>query len=177
MQRAMFMFAVLFLTCTLSVFSLEDDYLLSMDRPSGFSKFDAQRSELNTAAGKKIQKTFLSESPDAVIIISIVDTGFTEENEAGMLEALEYALMEYSSYTIITKGQRRINGYLFLTSRYTFLQDGIPLFADVFLSHIGTKQINIQILADSKERLDKNDLRKAVESFTLLQKRFSYSER
>jgi hypothetical protein len=147
------------------------DFVISINIPAGFSRGEPSRREFETAAGKKTQETYLCESDDAVIIISVTDTGFTEETEQGMIEALEYAMMEYSAaYTVLATGSRRINGYLFVTGRYTFPEGGTDLYADVFATHIGTKQFQIQLLAYSPDRLDQADLREAVNSFTYLVK-------
>jgi hypothetical protein len=147
------------------------DFVISINVPAGFSQGEPSRREFETAAGIKTQETYLCESDDAVIIISVTDTGFTEETEQGMIEALEYAMMEYSAaYSVLSTGSRRINGNVFVTGRYAFAEDGTDLYAAVFATHIGTKQFQIQLLAYSPDRLDQADLREAVNSFTYLVK-------
>ena len=144
-------------------------YILSVKLPPGFSKAEVSSTEITTAAGIKTQKSYVSEGDDAVIIISVVDTGFSEDSEKSMITALEYALLNYSSaYSLLSRGTRRINGNLFLTRRYTFVEGGSDLYTDLYITHIDTKQFQIQTLGYTEERLDKADLQESVHSFTYL---------
>lgn len=172
MGRPVFLFFILLGLVPLACFSADTDYLISMKIPSGFSDMEVSTAELDTSAGTKIQTTHVTEGPDAIIVISVTDTGFTEESEAQMMEGLSYAMMEYTmAYRQLSEGKRRINGYLFKTGSFTFNQDETDLYVDVYLTHIGTKQILIQILADSRKRLRQPDLQTAVDTFTYIEKR------